>query len=66
MTAWSFDSKNTEGFYPHSGLTLGTDGNFYGRLTRANRPWCRTMWLIIVDETRPYNSAQNPLTLTDT
>jgi uncharacterized repeat protein (TIGR03803 family) len=30
MTAWSFDSKGSDGFYPYSGLTLGTDGNFYG------------------------------------
>ena len=29
---WSFDSTNTlnSGAYPDSGLTLGTDGNFYG------------------------------------
>jgi uncharacterized repeat protein (TIGR03803 family) len=30
MTPWSFDSKGSDGFYPYSGLTLGTDGNFYG------------------------------------
>jgi uncharacterized repeat protein (TIGR03803 family) len=29
---WSFDGTNkiNSGFYPYSGLTLGTDGNFYG------------------------------------
>jgi uncharacterized repeat protein (TIGR03803 family) len=27
---WSFDGKGTDGIYPYSGLTLGTDGNFYG------------------------------------
>jgi uncharacterized repeat protein (TIGR03803 family) len=29
---WSFDgtNKTNSGFYPYSGLTLGTDGNFYG------------------------------------
>ena len=30
MTPWSFDSQGSDGFYPYSGLTLGTDGNFYG------------------------------------
>ncbi|MCU1300582.1 MAG: 3-carboxymuconate cyclase [Candidatus Sulfotelmatobacter sp.] len=30
MTPWSFDSTGTDAFYPYSGLTLGTDGNFYG------------------------------------
>ena len=30
MTPWSFDSNGSDGFYPYSGLTLGTDGNFYG------------------------------------
>jgi uncharacterized repeat protein (TIGR03803 family) len=30
ITAASFDSKGNDGFYPYSGLTLGTDGNFYG------------------------------------
>src|ERR1700680_2776365 len=30
ITPWSFDGKGTDGVYPYSGLTLGTDGNFYG------------------------------------
>jgi uncharacterized repeat protein (TIGR03803 family) len=30
MTAWSFDSNGSDSYYPDSGLTLGTDGNFYG------------------------------------
>ncbi len=30
MTAWSFDSNGSDSYYPYSGLTLGTDGNFYG------------------------------------
>ncbi len=30
ITPWSFDGKGTDGIYPYSGLTLGTDGNFYG------------------------------------
>jgi uncharacterized repeat protein (TIGR03803 family) len=30
ITPWSFDGKGTDGVFPYSGLTLGTDGNFYG------------------------------------
>jgi len=30
ITPWSFDGKGTDGVNPYSGLTLGTDGNFYG------------------------------------
>src|ERR1700751_745890 len=30
ITPWSFDGKGNDGVYPYSGLTLGTDGNFYG------------------------------------
>jgi uncharacterized repeat protein (TIGR03803 family) len=30
ITTWSFDGKGTDGVSPYSGLTLGTDGNFYG------------------------------------
>lgn len=30
VTPWSFDGKGSDGVSPYSGLTLGTDGNFYG------------------------------------
>jgi uncharacterized repeat protein (TIGR03803 family) len=30
ITPWSFDGKGIGGVFPYSGLTLGTDGNFYG------------------------------------
>ncbi len=46
MTPWSFDSVGSDGFYPYSGLTLGTDGNFYGTTSAGGSSGAGTVFKI--------------------